>query len=141
MRARVAFPVLVVLATLVLASCSSATTSPTPSPGTPGRLLGIALAPPGGAQVISKESPLPDGFGPNSLVPDEGAPILVKALSGEYGGRVVARLTADADGLFDVSLAPGTYLVLGRHEPQFGKAVTIRSAAVTRVMVEADIRF
>jgi hypothetical protein len=54
-------------------------------------------------------SPLPGGFGQSSDTPCPQAVVAVKALSGAHSGEVVARATCDDQGLFRVTLAPGTY--------------------------------
>ena len=110
-----------ILAVLSLSACGS------PTPRDSG-IAGMAQASGGGNEVTLK------------LAPDSYARIVVKAESGPAAGTVVAKVRADAGGLFRVSLPPGRYLVYGRTFPPGAVHVTVTAghyadAAVLTVLL------
>jgi hypothetical protein len=86
-------------------------------------------------------SPLPGGFGLSHLEPDSHRGIVVRAVAGDGSVKVVAKVQANADGIFKVTLPPGRYQVLGA--PPYSsdrKSVTVRAGAYTRVVVRTGVR-
>jgi hypothetical protein len=107
MRGRLAALSLLVALALSLAACGSAQ---------PDGVLGLAVMRDNGAST--SPSPLPDGFGQSdgSLVPDPGALVIITS---DATGKEVARVRADAEGLFRADLPPGAYSVRAVALPAF----------------------
>ena len=78
----------------------------------------------------------------------EASPCPAKPISAEItasaGGRVIARVTSDADGRFRISLPPGSYVVHainlsgGLYPRSAPVNVTVRSGRYTAVAVSFD---
>ena len=126
---------LMVLAALVSLGSCGATKNPTTG------IYGIAVTNHGGVMSGSETpSPLPRGFGLSLLEPDRGASVWVRAEVDNRAGKLVARVTADSNGVFRIPLPPGCYVVRGQ-EGYFRKLVTVRNGALTRVIVQTAVRF
>ncbi len=122
----------VLLASLVLlGACGSASTL---SSG----IYGIAVANHGGLMASPPTpAPLPGGFGLSELEPYSRAAIVVATVTENGSGKVVANVTAGADGIFKVALAPGPYVV--RYAPPYASAdvrVTVQAGKYARVIVQ-----
>lgn len=143
--------VLLLVVTLPLASCGSVANrrpepSPSSSPSPSSGVYGIAVVNRGGdISGPSSPSPLPGGFGKSDLVPDGRAVILVKAGAGNAAGSVVARVRADDQGIFRVSLQPGSYIVVGkwaaRWWPEFQMPITVHAGEYSRVVLQTGLRY
>lgn len=126
---------------LLLAACGGTKPAPTPTPssGVQGILLFV------GGFSVGSPSPLPDGFGTTKDGRPYGPmPIQVKAKSGPKAGKVVAKVTNSRDGLFSVTLPPGTY-VLTPLVPKNGpwpvpKTVVVIPGKYTRAIVYLEGR-
>ena len=108
-----AMPAVVMLVAVLLASACGAPSRPptqSSSPGAGSGILGIVLFVGGPYVPNLSASPLPDGFGTQARGrPYRFVTVRITALDGRDAGRVVAIRKPDAQSLFTVSLAPGSY--------------------------------
>ena len=115
--------VMVVVATL--AACGSSESD--------SGVLGLAIHRPEHAATFSA-SPLPIelGWTTGDILPDPHATVLVK----DSGGKTVARVATDGQGVFRLSLPPGDYLVVGKGLPAFfGTQTPVHTGEFSRIMV------
>jgi hypothetical protein len=134
MKATAVTVTLLLCALLALAACGE---KPVPQSG----VSGIVLIGKGGLLgAVASPSPLPGGFGSSAdLVPRGGATVVITALSGARAGSEVARLKADADGLFRSQLPPGRYRIWAGLPGQPGgqTAVTVHAGGLARVKLRS----
>jgi hypothetical protein len=128
--------VVLLAALALLPACGS---SATPASG----IYGIAVTNRGGMIPYPppSPSPLPSGFGLSDSVPAGNADLVVTAVDGSRAGKVVARLYADPQGIFRLSLLPGTYSVSGTGFTRQSTIVSVQSGAFTRAVVPAYWRY
>ena len=132
---RFIFITLLLVAVLGLAACGGGGPHPTASPSPVSGIYGIAVTDPVGAvSVTTTPSPLPGGFGDSRQVPIAHAHLVVK----DKHGATVARITADGQGIFRLSLPPGAYTVWGTTGYTAQKtSVTVSADGYTRAVVYA----
>jgi hypothetical protein len=123
-------------------SPSASMTEPSPSASISTGISGIVLTNRGG--FIGSPSPvaLPGGFGVvNDRYPFPGVPVIINRVGADGSLRVVARLHADAQGLFSCTLPPGKYVAVCP-VPSAGKErVVVRQGSVSRMRVEGGFKF
>ncbi len=136
MADRVTRVALLLAALLSLASCGRAARPQTTAPPSPSSgIYGIAVTGPLG--LTTKPSPLPGGFGKSLNVPIANARLVVK----DGGGAVVARATADEQGIFRLSLPPGTYAVWGTSLSKVKTKVVVKPGTYTRAVCYAYFHY
>jgi hypothetical protein len=130
-------------AMLALASCGGAASPrPVASTSSSSGVYGIAVTTPAGMIPAGQPaSSLPGGFGLSDMVPAGDTTIIVKATSGSSRGNVVARVVADSQGLFRVSLPPGSYFVYGPNYRSAGSRVVVSEGSYTRTIVDAVLHW
>jgi hypothetical protein len=121
----------VLLLALVTASCGKAGTG----------IVGIVTeSRPIAADIASPTpSPLPDGFGVSSEMAATGPLVLfVERTTGSVAGRVVAK-TQTSDGLFKVTVPPGSYVVVikgaNRESDQSSEPLNVRAGRYSRLVL------
>jgi hypothetical protein len=121
---------LLALAALSLAACGSSL---------PDGVLGLAVVRDNGVSLTPV--PLPAGFGESdgSLAPDPGALVVITS---DATGREVARVRADAEGIFRAELSPGAYSVRGAGLPDiFAEPLSVaEGAGQARLIVQTAER-
>jgi hypothetical protein len=110
---------------------------PSPQPSLSSGVHGILLI--AGGPAVGIPSPLPDGFGTTKLGRPYDAVIEVRAKTGAKAGEVVFKVRRTPNGLFMVTLPPGTYVLtplVPKHGPwSEPKTVVVKPGAYTRTIL------
>ena len=129
---------LIVAATSALVACGSSSPQPSPSASVSTGVHGIVLTNHGG--WVGSPVALPDGFGTvTDLYPYGGAAVVIRREEPDASTPIVARLRADARGLFTYALPPGRYGVATADPSGGGASIVVTQGHVSRVRIQGPI--